>query len=104
MPGGDGGKLEEILRLTKENNRMLHAMRRNAFLHGLFRFVIYAVLIIAAGWFYLTFIAPIMIQMLDMLNKIQGASSQAQGQFSEWSNTLNSLKDWIPGVASTSTR
>src|SRR5689334_14557243 len=40
MPEG-GGKLEEIYRLTKENNQMLHAMRRSAYMHSIFRLIIY---------------------------------------------------------------
>ena len=42
----EGDKLEEILRLTKENNRMLHKMRRSAFLGGLFKFIMWAAFII----------------------------------------------------------
>jgi hypothetical protein len=100
----EGGKLEEIYRLTKENNKMLHTMRRNAFLHGLVKFLMYAAIILIAGWFYLNYIAPVMIQMLETLNKIQGASSQAQGQLSQWTSQLEKLKAFIPGGSSTSTQ
>ena len=57
----EGGNLQEIYRLTKENNQMLHAMRRNAFLGGLFKFIFYAVVFIALpAWVYITYLAPVM--------------------------------------------
>src|SRR4051812_28467921 len=99
----DGGKLEEIYRLTKENNQMLRSMRRNARLHSIFKLIIYALMIAAALWFYLQFIAPLLLQMLDTLNKIQGASSQAQNQLSGFTDTLEKFRSFIPGASSTST-
>jgi hypothetical protein len=99
----DGGKLEEIYRLTKENNQMLRAMRRNARFHSIFRLVIYAAMLFGALWFYLHFIAPLLLQMLDTLNKIQGASTQAQGQLSGFTDALEKVRAFIPGMSSTST-
>jgi len=82
---------------------MLHAMRRNARLHTLFKFLLYALIAAAAIWFYLHFIGPLLLQMLDTLNKIQGASSQAQNQLSGFTDSLEKLRAFIPGAASTST-
>jgi hypothetical protein len=103
MPEG-GGKLEEIYRLTKENNQMLRAMRRSAWLHGVFKVVMYLAIVGIGLWAYMTFLAPLLIQMLDTLEKIQGASNQAQGQFSGLMDSLNSLKAWLPGASSTTTQ
>ena len=41
--------LQEVLRLTKENNKMLHKMRRNAFWGGVIKFVLYAVVFLIGG-------------------------------------------------------
>jgi hypothetical protein len=103
MPEG-GGTLQEILRLTKENNQMLHAMRRNARMHALFKFLLYAAIAAAVVWMYIHVLAPLLMQMLDTLNKIQGASSQAQNQLSGFTDSLEKLRTFLPGAASTSTR
>jgi hypothetical protein len=100
MPEG-GGNLQEIYRLTKENNQMLRAMRRNARMHAFFKLLFYLLVIAAAILFYLHFIAPLLLQMLDTLNKVQGASSQAQTQLSSFTQTLEKLTAWIPGASST---
>jgi hypothetical protein len=99
----DNGKLDEILRLTKENNQMLRAIRRSAWIHSIFKILAYGVVIIILAWFYVHYVAPLLIQMLEMLNKLQGASSQAQGQLSQWTAQLEKLRAIIPGGASTST-
>ena len=103
MPPEGGGTLQEILRLTKENNQMLRAMRRNARVHAFFKLLLYALIVAAAIWSYLHILAPILAQMLDTLNKIQGASSQAQNQLSGFTDTLNKFRAFIPGASSTST-
>lgn len=99
----NGGNLQEILRLTKENNQMLRAMRRNARFHSIFKLVLYAVMAAVFVWFYLHFVAPLLLQMLETLDKIQGASTQAQSQLSGFTSTLDKLRGFIPGASSTST-
>jgi hypothetical protein len=101
MPDG-GGTLQEILRLTKENNQMLHAMRRTARMHAFFKLIFYAVLVFGIVWLYLHVLAPLLTQMLDTLDKIQGASSQAQGQLSGLTGSLEKLRSFIPGMGTAS--
>lgn len=75
--------MKEILRLTKENNRMLHKMRRHAFWGGLIKFVLYALIFVAAPlWLYATYLAPITEQVLSTYSQIQGTGAQAQVQLS----------------------
>ena len=102
MPEG-GGKLEEIYRLTKENNRMLHAMRRNAFLGGLLKLVMYVLLfVVLPVWAYMQYLAPVMDQMLKTMNQVQTAGTQAQSQMGEWQKAIHDLQAKIPGMSSTS--
>ncbi len=90
--------LRETYRLAKENNRMLHAMRRNAFLGGMLRLVVYAVLIIAPLWFYATYLAPTVNQMIGTMNQVQGASAKAQAQFGDLQGLLDTLRSQLsPG-------
>jgi len=75
--------LKETYRLTQENNRMLKSMRRSAFWGGVIRVVIYAALLIVPFWFYLTYMAPLVEDMMRTVNQIQGTGTQAQAQFSD---------------------
>jgi len=92
----ESDKLEEIFRLTKENNRMLHAMRRNAFLGGLFKFVMWAAFIIIPLWLYMQYLAPVMQNMMDTVDKIQGTSASAQAQFGGMNESLQKLRAQFP--------
>lgn len=74
--------LRETYRLAQDNNRMLRSMRRNAFWGGLLRLVIYAALLLVPVWFYFTYMAPVVEQMMQTVQQIQGTGAQAQAQFS----------------------
>ena len=79
-------ELQELKRLTEDNNRMLHAMRRNAFWGGLIKFVIYAALLLAPIWFYMTYLDATVQRMLNTFNQVQGTGAKASAQFSDFEN------------------
>ena len=92
----EGDKLEEIVRLTRENNRMLHAMRRNAFLSGLFRIVVWIALIVIPFWLYLQYLAPVLNSMMDTMAQIEGTRAGAEAQMSGFNDALQKLRDQFP--------
>ena len=85
--------MKEILRLTQENNRMLHSMRRSAYLHTIFKLVLYGAIALGSLWIYITYVAPLVMQMLETVQKVQGTSAQAQAQFSDFQNMLKNFSD-----------
>lgn len=86
--------LTELVRLTRDNNRMLHAMRRNAFWGGIIKFVLYVlVLVVAPLWLYATYLAPMMEQVLDTYQQIQGTGAKAQAQFTDFQNLLKQFQN-----------
>jgi len=90
----DNQKLEEIYRLTKENNRMLHSMRRSAFWGGIIKFVLYTVVIVVIPfWLYMTYLAPMVESMMQTVQQIQGTGAKAQTQFSDFQNLLKQFQD-----------
>jgi hypothetical protein len=98
--------LHEILRLTRENNQMLHRMHRNAFLGGLFKFIVYAILFAAPIWFYMTYVSSSVDNLLSAVNKIQGTTSAAQSKFSGIQDAIKSFESHLPAfmqVSSAST-
>lgn len=85
----DDQKLDELLRLTKENNHILRSMRRNAWIGGILKFIIYALLVVVIPlWLYATYLAPVLESTLETMNKIQGTGANAQAQFSDFQNLL----------------
>ena len=84
---------KEILRLTQENNRMLHKMRRGAMMKTVLQFAIYAVLLLAPLYIYMEYMAPTVNRMLDTVEQIQGAGTQAQEQFGGFQEMLKNFAD-----------
>jgi len=84
--------LQEIYRLAKDNNRMLHAMRRNAFIGGIIKILVYVVLFIGLPlWLYVTYLAPTLENLLNTMNQIQGTGASAQLQLDKFKDTLGAL-------------
>ncbi|MFZ2555277.1 MAG: hypothetical protein WAZ27_01605 [Minisyncoccia bacterium] len=92
----EGEKLTEILRLTKENNRMLHKMRRNAFLGSILKLVLWLAFLIIPLWLYMQYLAPVMTSMMDTMNQMQGTGASAQAQFSDLNSSLQKLQAQFP--------
>ena len=92
----EGDKLEDIYRLAKENNRMLHAMRRNAFVGGLVRFIVWVALIVIPLWFYMQYLAPAMQSMLKTIDQLQGTKASVETQFSGINDALSKLRAQFP--------
>ena len=92
--------MQELYRLTKDNNRMLHSMRRGAFWGGLFKLVFYAALLLVPLWFYMQYLAPVVNQALQTMQQVQGTGAQAQAQFADFQKALQDLQSQIPGLGS----
>lgn len=92
----DRGLLEQILKLTRENNRVLHAMRRNAWLGGIFKLVVWAGLIILPFYLYAQYLAPVMQSAMDTINQVQGTGAKAQAQFGDINAAMKKLQDQFP--------
>lgn len=92
----EGDKLEEILRVAKDNNRMLRAMRRSAFWGGIFKLITWGALVIIPLWLYMQYLAPVMQGMMDTMEQIQGTGASAQTQMSGLSEAMQKLRDQFP--------
>src|SRR3989344_5216870 len=91
--------LQEMYRLTKENNKMLHKMRRNAFWGGIIKFALYAVLLVVLPWWLnMTYLAPVLESTMQTMNQIQGTGAKAQAQFGSFQEMLKQLQDKFPSA------
>ena len=89
---------QEIYRLVKENNHMLHSMRRNALWGGIFKFIFWAIIFIAPLWFYMTYLAPVVQDMVKTVQQVQGTSAKAQAQFGSFQEMLKQLQQKFPSA------
>ena len=64
--------MQKTFEIARDNNRMLHAMRRNAFFGGLFRLAFWAVLIGGPIVFYYAYAQPYVDQILSAYSGIKG--------------------------------
>lgn len=79
---------EEIYRLVKENNHMLHSMRRSAFWGGVFKVIFWLAIIIAPIWFYSAYLAPVVQSFQQTINQVQGTGAKAQVQLDSFQDML----------------
>ena len=71
MPESDYDKLDEILELTKENNRMLRSMHRRMLWSQIFTFIYWAIILGVMGWSYYL-LQPYMMKYWDMFQQLSG--------------------------------
>ncbi|HEY4487895.1 MAG TPA: hypothetical protein VJB97_00060 [Candidatus Paceibacterota bacterium] len=91
--------MREVHRLTLENNKLLKGMRRRAFWGGIVKFIIYIALFIALPlWLYVTYLAPILEQMLDTYEQIQGTRAAAEAQYGDLQTMFNQLRQFLPSA------
>jgi predicted PurR-regulated permease PerM len=93
--------LQQTYQLAKENNRMLHAMRRHAFISGIIKLLVYAALLVIPFWLYIQYLSPQVDRILKTMNQIQGTGASAQAQMTEWQQTLKDLQGKLPTLPST---
>lgn len=91
----DDKKLEEMYVLTKDNNRMLHAMRREAFIGGILKFVWWVLIIIVLPYLvYVWYLQPYLDQVLSVYQQVQGQA----GQVNDAVNQLQGASEGLSGI------
>lgn len=78
MPPETARKLDEIYELTKENNRMLHKMRRAAFWSGVWRFIWVLIVLGVPLILYYYFLQPYVEQVLNAYKGVQSGAQNFQ--------------------------
>jgi hypothetical protein len=85
--------LRELLRITKENNRLLHKMRRTAFWGSIIKTVLYLVLFVGVPfWLYATYLGPTVEQTLKAYQQISGSGASSQAQITDLQSFYEQLK------------
>ena len=95
----DRSQLDQLLRLTKENNHMLRSMRRNAWVGGIFKLLMWAAFILIPLWLYMQYLAPVMTSMMNAVESVQqmqGTGAKAQAQFTDMQSAFKQLQAQFP--------
>ena len=95
--------LRETYRLTLENNRMLRKMRRQALVHTIVWLIIYAALILAPIWFYMTYLDGAVQQLLKAYDAFEGSNSHTAQQYGQFQDAVDNLREKLPGFSGTTT-
>ena len=77
-------KLDEVMHLTKQNNRLLKAIRRDAIIGGIIKMVLWIVLILGSVYYTVQFLQP----YLGMLESAGGNGQDYGALFEEYRNLL----------------
>lgn len=75
--------LDEVYRLAKDNNRMLRAIRRDAFVGGIVKFVF---------WIAVFFVLPYILYVIYLQPYLENIQTAYEG-FNESASTLNEASD-----------
>jgi hypothetical protein len=94
----DDQRLEEMYRLVRENNKMLHAQRRGAFIGGIVKAIVWIAMILVPIWLYMTYLAPLLQTTLNTMQQIQSVGGEAQAQLGGATETLKSLQEKIQNL------
>jgi hypothetical protein len=92
--------IRETYRLAQDNNRMLHSMRRGAFLGGVFKVLIWGLMIGIPIWFYVVYLAPVAQSLNQSVQAVQTQSSNAQAQIKDLQGSLTNLEKSMPKLPS----
>ncbi len=69
--------LDEVYKLVKDNNRMLHGMRRDSFIKGVLGFIWWVFIIIVVPYFTYLYFKPYLDIIIAQYQQIQGQSAEA---------------------------
>ena len=72
--------LRETHRLALENNKLLRKMRRSAIIHTIIWIIIYAAIIAAPIWFYVTYLDGAVQNLLNTYGQARGAIQEIQSR------------------------
>lgn len=90
--------LERTYRISRENNQMLHSMRRSAFLGGIIKLIVWAALLGFPIWLYIQYVNPLLTSVTSTVNQVQEVGDEIGVQFDGVSSLINELRNLpLPG-------
>lgn len=93
--------LKEMYRLTKENNQMLHSLKRQAFWGTVLKVGLYLVALGLPIVLYYVYLSPIVQQFQETISTATGQGADYQGQFGNLMELYEQFKEQFGSGTST---
>jgi membrane protein required for beta-lactamase induction len=90
----NGSKIDELLDLTKENNRMLRSMHRRMIWSQIFSYIYWLIILGSLGWSYY-YLQPYIAQSLDAYQTLTSSLSTMQDQSKSFPSDLQGLLEKV---------
>ncbi len=95
MIDGEHDKVDEILQLTRENNRMLHSMHRRMIWSQIFTFFYWLVILGVAGWsfyYFQPYLEKYLTTYQSIMNRFNEMEADSKGLPSNFQDILDKMK------------
>ncbi len=93
----DDQKMDQLYELVQENNRMLKAIRRDAFVGGIFKFVWWVIILVVIPYITWLFIQPYVNDVLHTYNSVKTTTNSVQVETNGISSSIqNFFKQFAP--------
>ena len=103
MDPDDQRLLHDTYRLTVENHRMLRSMRRQAFWGRIITWIVYAALLVAPVWFYMTYLSSTVDRVLQAYGVMQKNEQDAGAQYQNFKEAFQQFQARFQNPSSSST-
>jgi hypothetical protein len=90
----NGSKIDELLDLTKENNRILRSMHRRMIWSQIFSYIYWLIILGSLGWSYY-YLQPYISQSLDAYQTLTSSLSTMQDQSKSFPSDLQGLLEKV---------
>jgi len=93
-------KLNEMYELTKESNKMLHTMRRNARIGGILKFAFWFVFLVIVPYITWTYVQPYFDDMAKLYQQVHGTTATVQASTTSFFGDVQKFFSQFGGTAS----
>jgi len=85
--------IERTYRITRENNQMLHSMRRSAFLGGIVKLIVWVALLGFPIWLYIQYVNPVLTNLVSAVGEVQQVGNDIGVQFEGVGDFFSQFKE-----------
>ncbi|MEK9176803.1 MAG: hypothetical protein AAB923_00745 [Patescibacteria group bacterium] len=85
--------LDEVYKLTKENNKLLRAMRRDSFVKGVLGFVWWIFILVVVPYFTYLYLKPYFDIIIAQYQQVQGQSAEAAALIEQFKQAGSGFPD-----------
>ena len=91
----NGSKIDELLDLTKENNRILRSMHRRMIWSQVFSYIYWLIILGSIGWSYY-YLQPYISKYMNAYQTISRSLSTMEQQSKSFPNNLQGMLEKVP--------